>query len=204
VLDLAAGTGKLTRSLRASGARVVAVEPLPELRARLDADEVLAGTAEAIPLADGAVDLVTVGDAWHWFDWARAAAELARVVRPGGAAALLWQTPGPDRAPGWRRDVGRLLRGMRGDHPNFRDDQGRPALDAHPAFDGLREHTAPFTWRPGEEELLDCVCSFSFIGAMDDSGRAAVREQVRALLPGGPLEWPYETRVWTTRRRVRT
>src|SRR5436190_4888626 len=79
VLDLGAGTGKLTRVLRAAGLDVVPVEPLPKMRARVEGG--LDGTAEAIPLPDASVDAATIGDAWHWFDRTRASDELARVVR---------------------------------------------------------------------------------------------------------------------------
>lgn len=94
VLDLAAGTGKLTRQLVALGLDVVAVEPGDEMRrvlARVLPDvEALAGTAEAIPLPDASVDAVTVGQAFHWFRPDEAFAELHRVLRPGGGVALLW------------------------------------------------------------------------------------------------------------------
>src|SRR5690606_25154234 len=88
VLDLAAGTGKLTRLLVPTGAEVVAVEPVAEMRAVLSAVlpgvEALDGTAEAIPLPDASVDAVTVAQAFHWFDPPVALAEIARVLRPGG------------------------------------------------------------------------------------------------------------------------
>src|SRR5262249_51881686 len=95
-LDLAAGTGKLTRGLVTTGARVVAVEPLGPMRALLERAvpeaEALEGTAEAIPLADGAVDAATVAQAFHWFDLDRAYRELHRVLRPGGGLAIVWNT----------------------------------------------------------------------------------------------------------------
>lgn len=94
VLDLAAGTGKLTRQLVASGYEVVAVEPLPGMREELAAAvpgvEALDGTAEQIPLAEDTVDAVLVGQAWHWFDQLPAAAEIARVLRPGGTLGIVW------------------------------------------------------------------------------------------------------------------
>lgn len=94
VLDLAAGTGKLARQLRDRGADVVAVEPDAGMRATfvrvLPEIDVLDGAAEAIPLADGSVDAVTVGQAFHWFDREPALAEMHRVTRPGGGFALLW------------------------------------------------------------------------------------------------------------------
>jgi ubiquinone/menaquinone biosynthesis C-methylase UbiE len=94
VCDLAAGTGKLTRLLAATGADVVAVEPVPGMRDQLSEVlpeiEVLDGTAEAIPLDDDSVDLVTVAQAFHWFKFEEALAEIARVLRPGGGLAILF------------------------------------------------------------------------------------------------------------------
>ena len=94
VLDLGAGTGKLTGTLFASGANVVAVEPDPamltELRRALPAVRALPGRAEAIPLPDASVDAVLAGNALHWFDMAVAGPEIARVLAPGGILAGLW------------------------------------------------------------------------------------------------------------------
>lgn len=94
VLDLAAGTGKLTRQLVARGLDVVAVEPGDEMRAVLERGlpevEAHAGNAEAIPLPDGSVEAVTVGQAFHWFETESALAEMHRVLRPQGGFALLW------------------------------------------------------------------------------------------------------------------
>ena len=99
VLDLAAGTGNLTRALRGRFARVLAVEPDQGMRAQFDG-EVLAGTAEEIPLADEAVDAVFVGEAYHWFDHERALPEIARVVRRGGGLAVLARSWGEQEQPG--------------------------------------------------------------------------------------------------------
>jgi ubiquinone/menaquinone biosynthesis C-methylase UbiE len=96
VLDLAAGTGKLTRMLATTGATVIAVEPVEGMRRVLaevvPGARVLDGTAEAIPVEDGAVDAVTVAQAFHWFDSDRAVAEIARALRPGGGLGLIWNT----------------------------------------------------------------------------------------------------------------
>jgi ubiquinone/menaquinone biosynthesis C-methylase UbiE len=104
IVDLAAGSGKLTRALARRFDEVVAVEPNEEMRAVLAARsadiDALAGTAERIPLADDSADAVFVGDAFHWFDGPAAVAELARVLRPHGGVALLWNhwwSDGDDR-----------------------------------------------------------------------------------------------------------
>ena len=104
MLDLAAGTGRLTRELRGAFAHVIAVEPDDAMRALIAHADVLAGTAEAIPLPDSSVDAVFVGEAFHWFDAERAVPEIARVLRPRGGVALFsnlwWDTepPLPDAA----------------------------------------------------------------------------------------------------------
>jgi ubiquinone/menaquinone biosynthesis C-methylase UbiE len=97
VVDLAAGTGKLTRPLAATGATVVAIEPVAEMRARIGpaAERALDGTAEAMPLPDGSADAVTVGQAFHWFDGPAALAEIHRVLRP--AARLVIEIMHRDR-----------------------------------------------------------------------------------------------------------
>ena len=104
VVDLAAGSGKLTRALAQRFAEVVAVEPNDAMRAvlagRSAGIKVLAGTAERMPLPDDFADAVFVGDAFHWFDGPAAVAELARVLRPDGGVALLWNhwwSDGDDR-----------------------------------------------------------------------------------------------------------
>ncbi len=103
VVDLAAGTGKLTAQLADAGADLVAVEPIASmrdlLRVRLPAIPVLGGVAEAIPLADKSVDAVVVAQAFQWFDTRRALDEIARVVRPGGSLGLIWNAK--DRSPEW-------------------------------------------------------------------------------------------------------
>jgi ubiquinone/menaquinone biosynthesis C-methylase UbiE len=100
VCDVAAGTGKLTRLLLPSGARVIAVEPVPEMREQLEAAvagvEVLDGTAESLPLDDTSVDCITVAQAFHWFDYGRALPELERVIRPGGRLAVIWNVRDDD------------------------------------------------------------------------------------------------------------
>src|SRR6185503_4756147 len=111
VLDLGAGTGKLTSRLVERGLDVVAVDPIAEmlemLRTSLPDTPALLGTAEEIPLADNSVDAVLVAQAWHWFDPERAVKEVARVLRPGGRLGLVWNTR--DERLGWGKDLGRII-----------------------------------------------------------------------------------------------
>jgi SAM-dependent methyltransferase len=95
VLDLGAGTGKLTRLLVERFARVIAVEPDSAMRCLIDTGEAIAGSAESLPLPDTSVDAIFAAEAFHWFDWERALPEIARVLRPGGVLALLWNRYDP-------------------------------------------------------------------------------------------------------------
>ncbi len=96
IVDLGAGTGKLTRALVALGHRVTAVEPLAEMRAQLESAvpgvAAVSGNAESMPLEDASADVVTCAQAFHWFDHAVALPEIARILRPGGRLALVWNT----------------------------------------------------------------------------------------------------------------
>ena len=111
VLDLGAGTGKLTTRLVERGLDVIAVDPIAEmlevLSNSLPETPALLGTAEEIPLPDDSVDAVLVAQAWHWFDPERAVKEVARVLRPGGRVGLVWNTR--DERLGWVKDLGRII-----------------------------------------------------------------------------------------------
>ncbi|HET9559925.1 MAG TPA: methyltransferase domain-containing protein, partial [Actinomycetota bacterium] len=136
VLDLAAGSGKLTRQLVPAGATLLAVEPSAAMRERLAGVRVLAGTAEAIPVAGGSVDAVTVGQAFHWFDGPRAVAELHRVLQPGGRVGLLWNVR--DESVPWMAAVTAILDRHAGDAPRYRDGRWRAAFDAAAGFAPLQ------------------------------------------------------------------
>jgi SAM-dependent methyltransferase len=213
VLDLAAGTGKLTRLLVLTGAEVVAVEPVEAMRERL-ADllpgvEAHAGTAEALPLADASVDAVTVAQAFHWFDPPVALAEMWRVLRPGGHLFLVWNTR--DRRHDWVREFGDLLV----DDP----DAERP-YDSYYDVDyaGLVAAAGGFTpvelweheWeQPCDPDLLVARAeSVSVVGALPAEDKARVLDRVRRLAATHPalagrarFPFPYTTRVYRCRRR---
>ena len=201
VVDLAAGTGKLTRPLAATGARVIAVEPVPEMRARIgpEAARVLDGTAEAIPVPDADADLIAVGQAFHWFDGPAALAEIHRVLRPGGALALVWnRRPLEDPA---HAAIERIIAPHRGDAPAHRSGAWRAAFDATTLFGPLEERTFAHSRPHDADALADRVGSTSFVAALDDGPQADVIAAVRALAAEGPVELPYVCEVLMCDRR---
>jgi SAM-dependent methyltransferase len=198
VVDLAAGTGKLTRGLTALGCEVIAVEPVDEMRAALaraaPAARALAGTAEAIPLPDGSADAVTVGQAFHWFDGPRALAEIDRVLRPGGALALFWNRR--DMGSPVHRAVSEIIEPHHRDNPRHRANAWRE----HFAGEALEEAEFPFAVTQDADELADRVASTSFVATLPDDERADVLARVRAIAAGGPVQVPYVCEVQISRR----
>ncbi len=195
VLDLAAGTGRLTSELARRFERVVAVDPDDDMRALIADGEVLAGSAEAIPLGDRSVDAVFVGEAFHWFDAAAAISELARVLRPRGGAALIsthwWETdpPLPDAAS-------ELLSG-----PYLRyGDQRNPPWDgafAASPFEPLRVERFEDEMLVDADTLLELYSTTSSLAATPHGERAELLQQVRAHL-GGPYRLPIKHELkWT-------
>lgn len=184
VLDLAAGTGKLTEALAHTGASVVAVEPVDAMRAilaqKLPDVRSLDGTAEAIPLPDAAVDAVTVAQAFHWFDAPAALREIHRVLRPGGTLGVVFNVR--DESVGWQARLTELLHPLEGDAPRHRHGAWRAAIDASDLFAGVR--AASFGFRPTTdvEGVIDRVTSISFVAAAADRDRERLLDAVRELL----------------------
>ncbi len=189
VLDLGAGTGKLTAGLLALGLAVIAVEPSDAMRALVPPEaRALAGRAEAIPLPDASVDAVLVGQAFHWFDSEPALAEIARVLRPGGTVGLLWNRIRPGTP--WSDEVAALLRErshvVELDAPwTGRGDLGDPEWRW---FEHVQETDA--------ERLADNVASRSAIILETPEERRRAVERVRAVVPPGPLRLPLDCGVW--------
>jgi len=186
VLDLGAGTGKLTRPLLAAGLDVVAVEPLGRMRVALAAavgpERVLDGRAEAVPLRDASVDGAVCADAFHWFDGDRAAAELHRVVRPGGGVMALW-TFNDDDLP-WSEEITGLLRPLweRNRHPGIVEGRRAEALERHGGFAPLRRAEVSFEDTIDREATLAWFASFSVVGALPDADRADLLGRIAAIL----------------------
>jgi SAM-dependent methyltransferase len=201
VVDVAAGTGKLTRLLPRSGARVVAVEPVPEMRALITGVEVLDGTAEELPLADGAADVVTVAQAFHWFDRDRALPELHRVLAPGGTLALVWNMR--DLTDPLQQGIEDLLAPYRGVVEPARSGSWRePLRDSH-LFGDQEAREFAYEQLLTRDTLADRVASTSFVATLEPAAREDLLERVRALARGRsePFPFPYRTEVILFPRR---
>jgi SAM-dependent methyltransferase len=199
VVDLGAGTGKLTRSLSRLGHRVVAVEPLVPMLQRLR-DQVpgarpVVGSAEAIPLADASADAVVVAQAFHWFDAPRALAEIARVLRPGGWVGMIWNHR--DATVPWVARLGEVIGAVEMLPADWTDcftgSAFEPVESAH--FRHVQEFDA--------DGLCRLATSRSYVASMDEAGRADVLTRLRALLAEHPdlvgrttYELPYDVAVY--------
>lgn len=198
VLDLAAGTGKLSRALLTFGLEVVAVEPQSELReilaANVGTQRVREGVAEAIPLADSSVAAVTVADAFHWFDHAAALAEIERVLSPGGGLAVLTTLPDWGDAS-WAEEVGTLIAGLRPEHPQFDGPSWQQAVRGA-GWTEPREIRIT-TPQPGwTERFLDYLGSISWIAALPEQRRGELAEQIARIISAE--ETPAEVRLHVT------
>ncbi|MGI8418693.1 MAG: class I SAM-dependent methyltransferase [Nakamurella sp.] len=206
VLDLGASTGKLTAALVENGWKVIAVEPdaamLSALRAAVPRATALAGSAEQIPLPDASVDVITAGQAMHWFDLDTALPEMARVLRPAGRLAALWNV----------NDVS---------HPftaAFQRERDRTVRTVGGAT-GRSEPTPPFTDRPEftdpvlqsvrwqrtmtSAQLHGLLDTLSYVIAADAESRTALHDGVNRLIAGwdGPTELAETCQVWAAHRR---
>jgi len=196
VLDLGAGTGKLTRQLVARGLEVVAVEPADgmrvELRRAVPDATALAGSAESIPLTDACVEAVLVAQAWHWVDVSRAVPEVARVLRPGGRLGLVWNSR--DERVGWVAELGRI---MSGGVEHF--DLAQPPVG--PPFAPIERRDFAWSDPITPDGLIDLVASRSYMIIAPPDRRESTFAAVRRLLCEHPdlagrdrFEMPYVTR----------
>ncbi len=183
VLDLAAGTGKLTRLLVATGASLIAVEPVDEMRSALaemaPGVDVRAGTAEAIPLPDASVDAVVVAQAFHWFASEQALAEIARVLTPTGRLGLVWNRR--DLREPLQAAISEIIEPHRGSTPSFLTGNWREAFQHTRLFIPAAEHQVPYEQSLTVDQLVDRVLSVSFIAALPPTIRDDVQSKIRAL-----------------------
>jgi SAM-dependent methyltransferase len=188
VLDLAAGTGKLTRLLAQLGSDIVAVEPVDEMRERL-AETVpgvtaLEGTAEEIPLDEKSMDAVTVGQAFHWFDGDAALAEIHRVLRPGTRLGLIWNVK--DESVDWVRQLAEIIESYRGSAPRVASGAWKDAFERTELFTPLERARFSFVHETDTATVVARVTSISFIAALAPRVRERVVTQVRELLSVHP------------------
>jgi SAM-dependent methyltransferase len=182
VVDLGAGTGKLSRQLAARGLAVTAVEPDAGMRQVLAASspevDVRAGSGEAIPLGDGEEDAVLAAQSWHWMDAGTAAREAARVLRPGGRLGIVWNVM--DTGVDWVRELDALLQ------PGARAAGRATEPGPFPGFGPVEHASFPHLDRVTPEDVVGLAGSISRIILLPDDERARALDDIRTLLAGHP------------------
>jgi SAM-dependent methyltransferase len=218
VVDLGAGTGKFTRLLALTGAEVLAVEPVREMRERLaellPGVAVNAGTAEATGLPGGRADAVVAAQSWHWFRTGEALAEVERLLRPGGALVLVWNTY--DTSVPWVRDFQDIyFRLAPGDLPSpplasRPGDPGgwREAFAGRAGWSAIEERHWPNPHSTNVVDVVERMMSSSHIAVLDPAAQDRVRAEVEAVLArhgvageDGAMDLPYTTDVYLLRYR---
>jgi ubiquinone/menaquinone biosynthesis C-methylase UbiE len=200
VLDLAAGTGKLTAALLAFGLEVTAVEPQPALRSHLvrRAGEalVLDARAESLPLAGGSFAAVTVADAFHWFDRPQALREIHRVLAPQGGLAII-DTVADWRAASWEPELAQLLEETRSrhHHPHFDDRPWTDWVAQHGGFTDPWRVWVSFEQSADAERILAHLASFSWIAALAEPELGRLMERMRGLIEAGGVPELVRVRV---------
>lgn len=204
VADVGAGTGKLTRTILAAGADVVAIDPDAEMLAALSAElpgvPALTGTAEALPVPDGSLDAVLLGQAWHWVEPAKGSAEIARVLRPGGVLGLVWNIR-DDR----QRWVAAMTAIMHESNAEVMMAEGGPVVAA--PFAGIEERRFEWSRPMTADRLLAMARSRSYLITAAETQRARIEGELLdlfgelpALADGGTIELPYVTHAFRALR----
>jgi ubiquinone/menaquinone biosynthesis C-methylase UbiE len=204
VVDVGAGTGKLTRDLVPTGARVVAVEPLAEMLEQLAAAvpeaEALAGSAEELPLEDGSADAVVAASAFHWFDPDRALPEIHRVLKPGGALATLGN--GRDLSDPLQQQVQEIVGPYLPAPGSLRG--WVTVLEASPLFGPIERFETTHEQRFDAEGLAERMATVSYVARLPEEEKAEVLARLRALgeaQPESPFPFRYRTGARVCRRR---
>jgi SAM-dependent methyltransferase len=211
VVDLGAGTGKLTRALARTGARIIAIEPLPEMLRELLAAApgipVLGAVAEALPLKTGSVDVLVAAQSWHWFDGILALGEADRVLVPGGRLGLVWSAYDPSIP--WLGELAaiRARRAIPG-APDHRTGAWRAPFEADPRWRPLRQRSFRHTWTVSPQAVVDNVLSTSFLALLPGEKQATVEDEVRQTLERhsftrsrSHVQFPLLTEVYSTSKQ---
>jgi SAM-dependent methyltransferase len=207
VLDVGAGTGKLTRFLARKGAIVSAVEPDEEMRKilvrRSPEVEVLLGSAESVPAGDASFDAVFSSSAWHWFAQPDATNELARVLRDDGALHVWWN--GASRDVPWMRDL--LAMRERPNDPGWRPRGWTAEIDPAAPFLDVEHFQLDWTWPRTIEEIVGNFSTYSGAFIREEEAQVELQERVRQQLiekfGDSPIEMPMTLRGTNARRRTR-
>jgi SAM-dependent methyltransferase len=207
VADLGAGTGKLTRGLVATGATVIAVEPVAgmrrELTRRLPDIEVVDATAEELPFATASLDAATAAQAFHWFDLDRALPELHRVLRPGATLAVVLNRRAKDTPA--QAVIEQVRSPLRRDTPSWDDHTWEQRLADPPGFEVDRDPPVRHEQRVDLDTAVDRVASVSFIAGLDEATRGRVlaeaRERLAEVAEGDLVHLVHDAEVtWLVRR----
>ena len=204
VVEIGAGTGKLTSELVARDVKVVPVEPVAEMRVRLPVAGVDA-VAEALPFEDASVGRIIASQSLHWADVDRALDEFDRVLAPSGSIGLIWNFRDVDSP--WQRDLDALLADLRGDAPHSRDGRWQAAV-GRSSFTVVAEQTWRWELDTDVTGVVDRVRSVSYVAALPADARARVDDRVRGLLErhglAGRFAFPYVTEGYVLRRSAST
>ncbi len=205
VVDIGAGTGKLSRLLIETGVRVLAVEPVAAMRDQfsrvLPQVSLVEGTAEALPLPDAAADAATAAQAFHWFANAKALAEIHRVLKPHGRLGLIWNNR--DAASGWVREVWALVERGESELPRYRKGTWKNVFHEYAGFRPVVEKSFAHEQHGDFAMIADRIASLSFVANMDEPDRHRLLSDVHAMLERHPetqgkttVTVPYRTDVY--------
>lgn len=209
LVELGAGTGKFTAHLVATGAHVVAVEPVAAMRDRLRETlpqvEAIDGTAEAIPLPEASIDAVFAAQAFHWFDGKRAVRQIHRILKSGGGLGLIWNIR--DASIPWVDRLSKILEQYESGVPHYSSLEWMSAFRDESFLTPLETRQFAHAQRLSPSDLYDRIASISFIAAMPEAERPGVLALIRELLESEPalrgkeqFEMPYQTHIYWCRK----